>query len=645
VSDAAEGRPLEATDVRFPVFRLIREGASSGAWLAAAGILLSVGTNFAGRAPAFLLGILFDTVLTGERALTVPGLPGGVIPTTRLGQLWVVLGLFAAVWVVGRLLNWLEDLAWGAFAYRLQHDLRVRTYDAAQRLEMRFFDDRQAGEIMSVLNNDVEKMEDFFSGTLGRGVTKGGAFLAFAFFMSVLNWQFALVTLTLVPLIAFAIHRFYRRISGIFAEMRRVVGDLNAQLQNSISGVAVIKTHAAEDFERERIEGISRDHCRTRVEAIDVSSLYSPVVFGLRGATVTLTFGVGVYWLLAGPPGPATKPLTAGTLVTFVMYSRKVPWLLQVAMGMLRSHSGAAASARRILALQRRPEQVARPDDGVSPDRLEGRIEYDDVTFAYERSDGPALESVSFAVDPGETVGVVGPTGAGKSTLVKLLFRFYEPDDGTVRVDGRDVADYSLSSLRRHVGYIDQEPFLFPGTVEENVTYGLESVDEGTLWRSLRLAGVAAFVEDLPKGVETEIGERGVKLSGGQRQRLCLARAIVRDPSILVLDEATSHVDNETEALIQRGISSLAEDRTTLTIAHRLSTVRDADLIIVVRDGRVVETGTHEDLLADDGLYANLWRVQAGDVRSLPESFVERVEQHADAAPAESESDSDSGSR
>jgi ATP-binding cassette subfamily B protein len=626
-----ESDSLEVTDVRFPVVRLITDYASSNAALVAVGILLSVGQNFAGRAPAFLLGVLFDTVLSQQRTLALPGVPEGMIPASRVGQLWVVVGLFAAAFLVGKLISWLKNLTWGAFAYRLQHDLRVDTYDAAQRLEMGFFDDRQTGEIMSVLNNDVEQMEGFFSGTIGRGFSKGGAFLAFAFFMAILNWQFAVVTLTIVPVITYVIYRFYGRISGLIAEIRQVVGELNAQIQNSISGIAVIKTHAAEEFERERVERVSREHYEARVEAIDVSSTYFPVVQGMRGVSVTLTFGIGVYWLLVGPPGPATLPLTAGALVTFVMYSRKMPWLMTQVMNMVRSYSEAEASARRIIGLRTEPRRT--DEGGASPDRLDGRIEYDDVTFGY--GEEPVLESVSFSAEPGETVGIVGPTGAGKSTLVKLLLRFYDPDEGRIRIDGRDLREYALSSLRSHVGYVSQEPFLFSGTVGENVTYGREGVDDERLWEALRLAGAGAFVEDLPDGLDTEIGERGVKLSGGQRQRLCLARTIVHDPSILVLDEATSHVDNETEVLIQRSIESVTAERTTLIIAHRLSTVRDADRIVVLQDGRVVETGPHEELLAEDGLYANLWRVQAGEIRSLPDEFVERIEARADADPPE----------
>jgi ATP-binding cassette subfamily B protein len=246
------------------------------------------------------------------------------------------------------------------------------------------------------------------------------------------------------------------------------------------------------------------------------------------------------------------------------------------------------------------------------------------VTFSYDLEDEdtrPVLRGVSFEVSPGDTVGIVGPTGSGKSTLVKLLVRLYDPESGVVRIDGHDVRDVSIADLRRAVGYVAQEPFLFYGTVGENIAYGTFDADDAAIETAARRAAAHEFIENLPEGYETMVGERGVKLSGGQRQRVALARTFLKEPEILVLDEATSHVDTETEAIIQRSLRDLATDRTTIAIAHRLSTVKDADTILVLEGGRIVESGTHGDLLAEDGLYANLWRVQAGDLEDLPESF------------------------
>jgi len=612
----------------------------------AVGMAARIAGQFPNALPGLLIGIAIDAVVLRSRPYRLPLVPDAWLPETTAGTVGLTLALLAVSYPTGALLSMVSRRRMGRFGELLQHDVRVGTFDTVQRLEMEYFDERETGRIMSILNDDVRELNAVVNGVLGavaHGVTRGIAMFAFLLW---LNWQLA-AALLVVPL---AFGWVASRISSILEPkhmaVRERVGDINDRLNNNVEGISVIKSCGTEALERERVAAVSREHRDAKWDAHLTQATFDQLLAIVERVGRVFVLGVGGYWVLVGPPLFFTGTLTAGALFTFYYYINDFTNSAENLAGVVDPYQNAKAAATRIREVLDGDRVTAR--EGAAPlGSVDGAVAYHDVSFAYADRDEAALESVSFAVDPGETVGVVGPTGAGKSTLVKLLFRFYEPDDGTVRVDGRAVADYSLSSLRRHVGYIDQEPFLFPGTVEENVTYGLEAVDEGTLWRSLRLAGVAAFVEDLPKGVETEIGERGVKLSGGQRQRLCLARAIVRDPSILVLDEATSHVDNETEALIQRGISSLAEDRTTLTIAHRLSTVRDADLIIVVRDGRVVETGTHEGLLAEDGLYANLWRVQAGDVRSLPESFVERVEQHADAAPAESESesDSDSGSR
>ena len=262
----------------------------------------------------------------------------------------------------------------------------------------------------------------------------------------------------------------------------------------------------------------------------------------------------------------------------------------------------------------------------VTLDDVAGRVEYDDVSFTYENDEGgeeAVLHDISFTAEPGEMVGLVGPTGAGKTTLMKLLMRLYDVDEGAVRIDGTDVRDLSLSSLRDAVGYVSQEPFLFYGTVRENIAYATPEASDEDVEAAARMAGAHEFIGELPDGYDTLVGERGVKLSGGQRQRVSIARAVLRDPEILLLDEATSHVDNETEVVIQHNLAELVADRTTFAIAHRLSTVRDADTILVLEDGELVESGHHEELLAEDGLYATLWRVQVGEVDQLPDEFLE----------------------
>ncbi len=297
----------------------------------------------------------------------------------------------------------------------------------------------------------------------------------------------------------------------------------------------------------------------------------------------------------------------------------------------------ARASSARIFGLMDEPSKLEQDRNAAELEVTEGEVEYDDVTFGY--GDEPIIEDVDFTVPGGETLALVGPTGAGKSTVLKLLLRMYDVDDGAVRIDGQDVREVTLPSLRRSVGYVGQSSYLFYGTVRENITYGSFEADHESVVEAAKAAEAHEFIQNLPDGYDTMVGERGVKLSGGQRQRITIARAVLKDPDILVLDEATSDVDTETEMLIQRSLDRLTEDRTTFAIAHRLSTIKDADTILVLEDGRIVERGTHDDLIDDDGLYAHLWGVQAGEIDQLPEEFIERAAKRTAEVDAETDDD------
>jgi ATP-binding cassette subfamily B protein len=438
------------------------------------------------------------------------------------------------------------------------------------------------------------------------------------------NWQLALIALLPVPLIAGFTSLFVRIIQPKYARVRSSVGAVNSRLENNLGGIQVIKSANTETYESDRVDDVSTEYFDANWDAVGTRIKFFPGLRLLAGIGFVITFVVGGLWVAGGTaPGPLSGELTVGTFVVFILFTQRFIWPMAQFGQIINMYQRAYASAERIFGLMDEPDRLAVDADAEPLEVTAGRVEYDDVTFGYD--DEPIVEDVDFAVEGGDTLALVGPTGAGKSTVLKLLLRLYDVDEGAVRVDGRDVREVTLPSLRQQVGYVGQDTFLFYGTVRENITYGTFDADEEAVVEAAEAAEAHEFITNLPDGYDTMVGERGVKLSGGQRQRISIARAVLKDPAILVLDEATSDVDTETEMLIQRSLDRLTADRTTFAIAHRLSTIKDADRILVLEDGRVVERGTHGDLLEEGGLYAHLWGVQAGEIDELPEEFIERA--------------------
>jgi ATP-binding cassette subfamily B protein len=593
-------------------------------------LAVAVVTSLFGRTvalvPPLVLGVAIDAVFVGGTPYTLPLVPSAWLPTTRLGGLGLSAALVAAALVLSVLLTWAQGVCFSLFSNRVQHQVRVDAYDAMQGLDMRFFDDKQTGQVMSILNNDVRNLKSFLNGTVGGVVQLVVTVTAIAGILFWLNAQLALVTLVAVPLLGGFTVWFMRTVRPLYRALRASVGDLNTRIENNLDGIEVIKTSATEPFETDRVGDASWTTYLKTWAVVKLEYLYQPGMELMAGIAFAVTFVVGGLWLVAGPPGPFTGTLLVGEFVTFLFMTQRFVDPLAGAGRIVNSYENARASAERIFDLADQPVTVTDADDPVSLPRetVRGRLDYDDVTFGY-RPDVPVIRDVSVSVAPGETVAFVGPTGAGKSTLAKLLLRLYDPASGAVRVDGVDVRRLALADLRRAVGYVGQDVYLFDGTVRENLLYGAFDATEAEMVAAARAAEAHTFVAALPDGYDTHVGERGVKLSGGQRQRLSLARAMLQDPAILVLDEATASVDTETELYIQRALDTLTEARTTVVIAHRLSTVRDADVIVVLDAGRVVEQGTHDELVAARGLYATLWGIQAGDTARLPADLVDRL--------------------
>ncbi|MBP1986569.1 ABC transporter ATP-binding protein [Halolamina salifodinae] len=621
--------------VERPLYRLFTEyGPGRLKWMAV-GMIANIIARGASLLPPLVLGVAIDSVLNNESPYTLPLVPNGWIPEGQTAQFWFSSELIVASFVVTGAFTWIYGVSANNFAHRVMHAVRTDSFATMQRLDMTFFDDKQTGEVMSVLNNDANNLENFLDNGLQNSVRLTVMIVGIAIILFSMNAQLALITLVAVPALFGLTVWFMRAVEPRYVDRRASVGNLNTRLENALSGVELVKTSGTESYESERVEDASWRYFRDTMAVLRLNYVYRPGMEMLAGLSFAVTFIVGGLWIFQSEaPWMLTGDLRTGEFVTFLFMTQRFVTPLSQVSNIIDQYENAKASSERIFGLMDIPSMIAEAEDPVELEDPEGGVEYDHVDFGYMgvEDDAPeelVLEDVSFEADPGDTVAFVGPTGAGKSTLLKLLMRLYDPIDGEVRIDGVDVRQLSLESLRSTIGYVSQSTFLFDGTVAENIRYGRFDAERGEVVKAAKAAEAHEFIESLPKGYDTRIGERGVKLSGGQQQRLSIARTMLQDPEILVLDEATSAVDTETEMLIQRSLDRLSENRTTFVIAHRLSTVRDADTILVLEDGEIVERGDHDELIREDGLYAKLWGVQAGEIDDLPEEFVERARQRA----------------
>ena len=588
-------------------------------WL---GTFYSVVNKFFDVLPELLIGVAVDVVVNQKASFLARA---GLADPKQ--QLLALTALTAFIWLMESWTEYLMELKWRNLAQDLQHEARLDAYAHVQKLPLDWFERNRSGNLMAVLNEDVNQMERFLNNGLSSliQVFMGTLMVGAVFF--VLTWKLAALALIPVPFILFGAFWFQARLAPRYAAMREAAGAMSSRLSNNLQGIATVKAFAAEDFELGHIRQASDDYRTRNTEAIRWSAAITPVIRIAILAGFAFTMLYGGYLVLEGELG-------VGVYSALVYLTQRLLWPLTRLAELSDMYNRAMASVERVMDLLHTPMTIGYAGQPLPLAAVRGEVVFDDVRFAYDAADTAdaahgadaadaagiprlAVDGVSFSIAPGETVAFVGSTGSGKSTLTRLLLRLYDTRPGSIRLDGTPITDLALQDLRRAIGYVSQDSFLTDGTVAENIAYGTDAGSHAALRGKIVAAAQAAeahdFVMALPQGYDTPVGERGMKLSGGQRQRLALARAIFKDPPILILDEATSAVDNETEAAIQRSLDKLVVGRSSLIIAHRLSTIRRATRIHVMEAGRIVESGSHEALVARGGLYAALWRLQTGE--------------------------------
>ena len=551
-------------------------------------------------APPVLIGMAVDIVVNKEGAfLSNYGFE------TAQSQLVVLTFLTFVIWGLESLFEYLLGLAWRNLAQTIQHELRLDAYAHMQHLEMAYFEEQPTGNLMAILNDDVNQLERFLDTGANEVLQVLTTVVLIGAMFFVLAPNIAWVAFLPIPFILWGSFRFQRRMEPRYADVRESAGAISSLLANNLGGIPTIKAFTSEDREIERVAAESESYRQANRRAITLSAAFSPLirVAILTGFTATLLWG-GLLTL--------DGRLAVGAYSVMVFLTQRLLWPLTRLGQTFDLYRRAMASTNRILDVIDTPPEITSGEGILEREDVKGHIEFDSVRFSYTPG-FPVLDDIALDLKPGATTAFVGATGSGKTTLIKLLLRLYDVTHGEIRIDGHNIRSLELHHLRRAMAVVGQDVFLFHGTVRENIAYGKPDATAEEIVHAADVAEAHRFIMELPQGYDTIVGERGQKLSGGQRQRLSIARAVLVDPPILILDEATSSVDNETEAAIQRSLARLVVDRSTLVIAHRLSTIRHADMIHVMERGRVVESGTHEELIDGDGPYAALWKVQTGE--------------------------------
>ena len=564
------------------------------------GIIYSILNKLFDLAPPVLIGIAIDIVVEGSESFI-----GNFGFEDRRQQLIILAFITFVIWGFESIFDYVAAVTWRNIAQDLQHSMRTETFNKTLDLDLSFFENKSSGRLMAILNDDVNQMENFLNEAANRLIQTATTVIVIGATFLYISPLVAIFAFIPIPVIVFGSYKFVQRIGERYSKIRNNVESLNAHLSNSITGILTVKSFNREKKEYKRIDSASDEVKTANYEAIKLSAAFIPIirVAILFGFTATLL--IGGFLALDGQ-------IKVGMYSVMLFITQRLLWPLTELGMIFDSFQKAMASFRRIMNL--RDTNPTINDGETELLELKNKISFENLNFEYVK-DFPVLKNINIEIEKGKTTAIVGSTGSGKSTLIKLILRFYEKNSGKILFDEHEIESLSLESIRNKIGLVSQDVFLFEGSVFENIAYGNIEANSEEVWNAARLSESDRFINDLPNKEDTIVGERGQKLSGGQRQRISIARAILKNPEILILDEATSAVDNETEAAIQESLETLKEGRTVIAIAHRLSTIRNADLIYVLEDGEIVENGTHDQLLGNNNVYTKIWGDQTVKTR------------------------------
>jgi len=579
----------EYRGTKLPVMRLIGY-LKPYKWQVSTSVLLSFAIIATNLAPPKLIGFIIDSAIGHE----------------QLNLLYTAIGFLIFIYMLGAVLEGFKAFIIGRLGQQIIHDLRVDTYHSLQKLNLSYYDNSQTGAMMSRVTNDVNEVERIIVEGTDTLLVAVVTLIGVMVILIKTNAKLALIASIPIPILAFLSYQNMNRAHKIFRKVRKELADMSAILQDNISGIREIKSFAQEEYEEKRFANKSSSYFLTNIRAIKLRSTFFPLVifFTSLGTALVLWYG-GRLRITSGTGTP-----TSGDIVSFLFYLNL--FYAPVRQLNMFSHmmQHARASAERIFEIMDTEPEIKDAKDAIDlPVPVKGEVSFKNVFFSYKKGE-VVLKGITFTAKPGETIALVGQTGAGKSTIVSLIPRFYEPDSGSITIDGIDVKKIRLKNLCRNIGIVAQEPFLFNGTIFENIAYGKKDATLDEVIAAAKNANAHQFISVLPEGYEHEVGERGIKLSVGEKQRLAIARVLLKNPPILIFDEATSSVDVHTEELIQQALERLISSRTSFIIAHRLSTIRRADRILVISDGRIAEEGSHEQLLQEGKIYRRLYEIQ-----------------------------------